>query len=599
MSGFSTFWVAHETGFTATANQIRVQQMAILTRRSPVIFVAVAANAVLTAAVAGPAHQPQFAMLWAGLLCVLSVAGLLRWYFRRKPVTPDYVSNRGPRRLAIAATLHGLLWGTGCAVIFPVTAGSEQVFVGIVEAGMAAAGATMLATLPAASIGYTLGCLIPFIIRLALHDDALNWSLAAMTIMFMLVLLITARSFYVSFVDGVRGRVATEKLLTDLSGARQDLLDAIASSTEGFALFDSAGKLVVANDRFAELLRLESDITRVGLTYAELLQRAGRGSLDQAWRDEQVRRHLACDGRSVVSLPDGRWLGIGHRRAGQGGVVTTLIDLTSFKQNEIELLRATAEAEDASRSKSEFLAMMSHELRTPLNAILGFAEIFMSEMFGPHTDRRYKTYAHDIHEGGQHLLQVINNILDLSKVEAGRFELDIDSCSLPDLANSVIRLMQARSDEAGLKLILDADTDLPLLLGDQRVIRQMMLNLIGNAIRFTNTGGMITVRLTTDAAGAQLLTVSDTGIGIAAADIPRVLEPFGQADAGLARRQDGTGLGLPLVQSFIALHDGTVDLSSEPGVGTVVTLRFPPERNVDPAAGSSESTEQAMEFGGP
>lgn len=590
MSGFSTYWVAHETGFTATSNQIRVQQMAILTRRSPVIFVAVAANAVLTAAIAGVAHQPRFALIWAGVIVALSLAGLLRWYFRRKPIVPDFVSNRGPRRLAIAATLHGTLWGVGCAVMFPVSAGSEQVFLGMVEAGMAAAGATMLATLPAASIGYTLGCMVPFIIRLILHDDALNWTLAAMAVVFTLVLLVTARSFYVSFIDGVRGRVATENLLTDLSGARQDLLDAIASSTEGFALFNSTGRLVVANDRFAELLHLEPAVSRVGLTYPDLLRSADKGGLTREWRDVEARHHLACDGRKVVSLPDGRWLGIGHRRAGLGGVVTTLIDLTSFKQNEIELLRATAKAEDASRSKSEFLAMMSHELRTPLNAILGFAEIFMSEMFGPHTDQRYKTYAKDIHEGGQHLLQVINNILDLSKVEAGRFELDIAPCSLPDLAHSVVRLMKARADEAGLKVRIETAPDLPLLQGDQRVIRQMMLNLLGNSIRFTNSGGSVTISLSTDDQGAQVLAVSDTGIGIAAEDIPRVLEPFGQADAGLARRQDGTGLGLPLVNSFIALHDGTLDLTSEPDKGTVVTLRFPPERNV---AASPESDENA------
>ena len=574
MSGISTFWVAHDTGQSATGNQIRVQQMAILSRRTPVIFVAVAANALLTGGVAGSVQQPEFALVWTIIMVALSMAGLLRWFARRRERSPERVSERGPRRIAIAATIQGTIWGVGCAIMFPIMPGTEQMLIGIVQAGMAAAGASILATLPVASIGYTLGCLLPFAVRLALHDDVLSLSLAAMTLIYTVALLATARSFYISFVDSVRGRVATERLLTELSAARQDLLDAIASSTEGFALFNPEGGLVVANDRFAELLRLKPEIARSGRTFEDLLKGA-EGDISPDWIRSQVARYHACDGQQVVAVPDGRWLGIGHRQAGRGGVVTTLIDLTVFKENEAELIRAKVAAESANSSKSEFLAMMSHELRTPLNAILGFAEIFMNEMFGPHSDERYRIYATDIHDGGQHLLHVINNILDLSKVDAGRFELNVDDCNLGDLADSVVRLMQAKVDEAGLNLVVEAPEDLPTILGDQRVIRQMILNLLGNAIRFTDPGGRITISITVAPSGDQTMTVSDTGIGIAAKDIPRVLEPFGQADAGLSRRQDGTGLGLPLVQSFIALHGGTLDLTSEPGVGTVVTLHFP------------------------
>ncbi|MDF1734442.1 MAG: ATP-binding protein [Minwuia sp.] len=574
MSGISTFWVAHETGQSATGNQIRVQQMAILSRRTPVIFIAVAANAMLTGGIAGAVQLPEFALVWTIIMVGLSLAGLLRWIARRRKHSPEFVSERGPRRIAIAATVQGTIWGVGCSIMFPIMPGMEQMLIGIVQAGMAAAGAFILATLPAASIGYTVGCLLPFAVRLALHDDVLSLSLAAMTLIYTVALLATARSVYISFVDSVRGRVATERLLTELSAARQDLLDAIASSTEGFALFNSEGGLVVANDRFAELLHLKPEVARSGRSYEDLLKGAS-ADMTPDWINSQVARFHACDGQQVVAVPDGRWLGIGHRRAGRGGVVTTLVDLTVFKQNEAELIRAKVAAEAANSSKSEFLAMMSHELRTPLNAILGFAEIFMNEMFGPHSDERYRIYATDIHEGGQHLLQVINNILDLSKVEAGRFELNLDDCSLADLADSVIRLMQAKVDEAGLDLRLDAPAELEPILGDQRVIRQMILNLLGNAIRFTDSGGKVTISIASEPSGDQTLTVSDTGIGIAAKDIPRVLEPFGQADAGLSRRQDGTGLGLPLVQSFIALHGGTLELQSEPGVGTVVTLRFP------------------------
>ena len=424
MSGFSTFWVTHETGQSATGNQIRVQQMAILSRRTPVIFIAVGANAVLTGGVAGAIQQPEFALVWTIIMVAMSVAGLVRWVIRRRKTLPKRVSERGPRKVAIAATVQGTIWGVGCAIMFPIMPGFEQMLIGIVLAGMAAAGASVLATVPAASMGYTVGCLVPFAFRLALHDDALSLSLAAMTLIYMVALLATARSFYISFIDSVRGRVATERLLTELSAARQDLLDAIASSTEGFALFNSEGGLVVANDRFAELLQLKSEVARSGRTYEELLKGAD-SNLPEDWISAQVARYHACDGLQVVAVPDGRWLGIGHRKAGHGGVVTTLIDLTVFKQNEAELIRAKVAAEAANASKSEFLAMMSHELRTPLNAILGFAEIFINEMFGPHSDERYRIYASDIHEGGQHLLQVINNILDLSKVEAGKLDIPV------------------------------------------------------------------------------------------------------------------------------------------------------------------------------
>ena len=179
--------------------------------------------------------------------------------------------------------------------------------------------------------------------------------------------------------------------------ARANLANAIETVQEGFALFNSEGGLVVANDRFAELLRLKPEVARSGRTFEDLLKGA-HGDISPDWIRTQVARHHACDGQQVVAVPDGRWLGIGHRQAGRGGVVTTLIDLTVFKENETELIRAKVAAESANSSKSEFLAMMSHELRTPLNAILGFAEIFMNEMFGPHSDERYRIYATDIHD---------------------------------------------------------------------------------------------------------------------------------------------------------------------------------------------------------
>jgi PAS domain S-box-containing protein len=255
-----------------------------------------------------------------------------------------------------------------------------------------------------------------------------------------------------------------------------------------------------------------------------------------------------------------------------------IIDITDEKLVEERLRAAREEAELASRAKSEFLANMSHELRTPLNAVLGFSEVMLQETFGKLGSKTYVEYANAIHESGAHLLSLINDILDLSKIEAGKFELDERPVGIEEIVVACVRLIHERAEAAGLTIDQNLDRALPLVRADERVVKQVLLNLLSNAVKFTPDGGRVTISAGLDDHGRLRISVTDTGIGIAKADIPRVLTPFEQVAGSLTRTHQGSGLGLPLVKSMIELHGGEIEIESSPGKGTTVTAIFPADR---------------------
>jgi signal transduction histidine kinase len=244
------------------------------------------------------------------------------------------------------------------------------------------------------------------------------------------------------------------------------------------------------------------------------------------------------------------------------------------------LRQAKEDAEAANRGKSGFLATMSHELRTPLNAIIGFSEMMLREVLGELGNEQYRAYVANIHESGTHLLQIINDILDLSKAESGKLELNEDVFDMRDIMRSVGQLTGNRFRTGGLIETVELAPDLPLLRADERKTKQVLLNLLTNAVKFTPIGGSVTTTIRLDPERGMLITVSDTGIGIAAADMDRVLEAFEQVDSSLSRQHEGTGLGLPLVKAIMELHGGAFELQSALGAGTEATAVFPKERLV-------------------
>lgn len=269
---------------------------------------------------------------------------------------------------------------------------------------------------------------------------------------------------------------------------------------------------------------------------------------------------------------------------GNPASLSWLTDITSRKLAEEALIKSKEEAEFANHAKTEFLANMSHELRTPLNAILGFSEIIRDQTFGPLATAKYVEYANDIHKSGQLLLDLISDVLDLAKLEAGKLDLHESNVSLPAVIAQCITLIEQRARMAGVSLAVELSQCLPKLRADERAVKQVLLNLLSNAVKFTPRGGQVTVRGCASPQTGLMLSVCDSGIGMTEAEIEVALAPFGQVNSKLARKSEGTGLGLPISHSLTRLHGGDLIIESEPNGGTIVTAQFPASRLVPAAA---------------
>jgi two-component system cell cycle sensor histidine kinase PleC len=243
-----------------------------------------------------------------------------------------------------------------------------------------------------------------------------------------------------------------------------------------------------------------------------------------------------------------------------------------------DLQIARHEAENANRAKSSFLASMSHELRTPLNAVIGFSEIMKNESLGPMGTEEYLGYSEDIHASGQHLLGLINNVLDLSKVDAGKVELVEEPFNPTGVVKSVLSMLRIQAEKQGVELTTDVSKELMSMRADRQMLKQIHINMLSNAIKFTPEGGTITVKAWSGLDSGHVFQVIDTGIGITLEDIPKILQPFTQAENTLSRHHEGTGLGLPLAKNLVELHGGYLDFQSKVGAGSTVTVRFPKER---------------------
>lgn len=265
------------------------------------------------------------------------------------------------------------------------------------------------------------------------------------------------------------------------------------------------------------------------------------------------------------------------------------INMKTLDEERVKSDILAEKAQAANHSKSEFLAIMSHELRTPLNAIIGFSEILEKEMFGPLGKEQYKEYSKDINVSGQHLLSIINDILDLSKAEAGKLVLQEEEVSLVDIVNSTLRIIRDHAAERGVRLAFDVPAHDFHMIGDPRLLVQVFLNLFSNAVKFTHKGGLVTIGFEVVKSSSNLaIRIKDTGIGIDPENIEKVFAPFVQIESSMVRNYEGTGLGLPLTKNIMELHNGTITLDSQLGEGTVATVEFPKERLINHHSGDEK-----------
>jgi len=417
----------------------------------------------------------------------------------------------------------------------------------------------------------------------------------------------------------------TEQKLNDRLNQEAELRlkDAIENISEAFVLWDADNKLVMSNSKYQQFHNLPASACAPGASYEDVTRAAREPAIKHRIATEKGKPGKGKRGKGKtfeVRLEGGKWLHINERRTKDGGFVSVGTDITALKQHgerlaasERELMssvrdlqksRMTLEqqsqrladlaekysqernrAEEANRSKSEFLANMSHELRTPLNAIIGFSEIMEQQMFGPIGNDKYHEYAQDIHRSGQFLLEVINDILDMSKIEAGRINLDIEEVRLSEVVEDALRIASPRASEDNIQLINNLKED-GFIEADKRALKQVLINILTNAIKFSPANGKVTIAGNRTDEG-YLITIQDNGIGISAGDIEKLGKPFSQVESQLTKSKGGSGLGLAISRSLVEMHGGSLSISSEENVGTTVSIAL--KNGVDHAGDDTQT----------
>jgi two-component system, cell cycle sensor histidine kinase PleC len=400
--------------------------------------------------------------------------------------------------------------------------------------------------------------------------------------------------------------VAEHEIVSGSPDENARLRDAVETISEAFVLWDRENRLVMCNSKYQQFHGLSDDMVRHGSPYDEVIAAASEPIVSKrvavAGSDDNDSRTYEAQ------LDDGRWLHINERRTRDGGYVSVGTDITVLKESqqrlaeseqqlkasvaELRLSRRELEqqkqqlvdlaekyaleknrAEAANRAKSEFLANISHELRTPLNAVIGFSEVMQQALFGPLGHPKYQEYARDIYASGAYLLEVINDILDMSKIEAGRMSLDVGTVDLADIVEDSMKVVSQAAAERNIALERHGPSHL-VLEADRRALKQVFLNLLSNAVKFTRDGGSVDVHLSRSR-GHVKIAIKDSGIGIAEADIAKLGRPFEQVENQFSKSHQGSGLGLAISRALVELHGGTLRITSREGHGTTVTCTLP------------------------
>jgi len=384
--------------------------------------------------------------------------------------------------------------------------------------------------------------------------------------------------------SAIGGNMKSRRQVEDELNRQKQIIEVTIENMElGITMVDNNMNMIACNKRFRDICDFPEAEFPIGTPLEEFFRcNAERGEYGPGDVEAQVEERMALSRQMLAhhverTQANGAVLEIRGRPLDEGGFVSTYEDISARKLVEKALLRAKEEAEIASRTKTDFLANVSHELRTPLNGIIGFSELVENGTFGPMGNSKYETYITDIKGAGYHLLELINDILDVAKIEAGAMEIISEPVSLDNEIYASVKLLRTQAAEKSLTLGVEVSENMPQLLGDRVRLRQVVINLLSNAIKFTPSGGKVSVSAGLEDEGL-FIKVSDTGIGIHQSEIERVFQPFQQVSQIHVRNHEGSGLGLALVRSLVELHDGRAHIESEIGKGTVVMIRFPRSR---------------------
>lgn len=598
----------------AEASLLRVVDGALVQQSGPTLDAELAAF--LVAETGGLPQSQRFVLAPSPPPSLMGQAGVLSWVTVTKPAmaeavpvvtAPDVAPDAVP---AVASSESLVLWqplsvlaAAPARAFFSGTLDAYQVLDnrGVLLASdmRRDAGAMIFATQNVALAGTTLQLKVGAVSAIG---NAVQW----LALGFVLLVTLALFGIGVYALVGLQRRNAITAALKEQELANTDLMQQVREREKIAAalrdrerkyrsIFENAligivqiapgGRWLSANPALAkalgyldpsELLSAQPDLDGRFFVYAEdrakwfdLInsEKPGRSFETDIWRLDGKQIRVTMSGTAI--------------RDDQGAVLyyeAMLVDITERYQAEQALIVAKEQADYANRSKSEFLANMSHELRTPLNAIIGFGEIIKDQLFGPVGNAQYSEYAKDIHDSGQHLLSLINDILDMSKMEAGKRELQDQVLDFGEVAQAAQRLVAHRAKEGRVKLTISVASDLPKIRAEEKAMKQVLVNLLSNAVKFTPEGGSVTLEASQLPDKRVRIAVIDTGIGIKAEDIQTVLAPFGQIESALSRKHQGTGLGLPITKELIELHGAELKIESEFGAGTTVWFAIPAER---------------------
>jgi signal transduction histidine kinase len=534
--------------------------------------------------------------LLAWLACVVLVAAL-RLRDRRPPrATCQGAIWRAEARITALAGAAGGIWGFAGLFFFPADDHTGQAFLTLAMIGLAGGAIPALSAVFWASAAFLIAELTPLAIRFAIHADgtAATTAPAIMIAVFIVAGLALSRAAHKTLRARLGAHVESKRLAGELAKARGSLQATLDSVEQGIMMITPDRGVPVCNRRVLDLLGLPAALMDRQPTFDEIVEhqwRAGEFTGVASTLADAFKVGMLTQAPAVYERrrPNGMLLEVRTTLLPDGAAVRSFTDVTTRREREEALMRAeeanarARAAEETSRLKSQFIANMSHELRTPLNAILGFSDILSGELYGPLGDPRYRDYVDDIRTSGRHLLAVVSDILDLAKIEAGYMELSSQLLEPQEITSESLRVVAPRADISRVELCFERRApEEALMRGDPVRLRQVLLNLLSNAVKFTPEGGKVTLALDTergeDDAEWLVLSVTDTGVGMSPAALEIALQPFRQVDGSLARRHDGTGLGLPLAKRLVELMDGRFEISSVEGEGTSTRVLLPATR---------------------